>query len=111
MPDYTPSLSDDALSVLLQDAPVRVASLDDLQHLAARLEPLDEWVYTMEVVADGKGTLEFAIMGLDGEEDWDIPMEPTRMRALLDDKIAAMRASGRSFTYELYFGETSEDPA
>ncbi|WP_136682057.1 hypothetical protein [Falsirhodobacter xinxiangensis] len=111
MPDYTPSISDDALSALLEDAPVRVASLDDLQHLAARLAPLDEWVHTMEVVADGKGTLDFAIMGLDGEEDWDIPMEPVRMRALLDDKIAAMRASGKSFTFELYFGETEEDPA
>lgn len=111
MPDYAPSLSDEALSALLEDAPVHVASLADLEHLAPRLEALDEWVHTMEVTADGKGTLDFAILGLDGEEDWDIPLEPTRMRALLADKIAAMRASGKSFAFDLYFGETAEDPA
>lgn len=111
MPDYKPTLTDDALTDLLNVAPVRVASLDDLAHLSARLEALDEWVHSMEVFEGGKGTLDFAIMGLDGEEDWEIPLEPSRMRALLEAKIAAMRATGKSFTFELYFGETEEEAA
>lgn len=105
---YSIDLSDDALKDLLEDGPIRVQSLGDLEHLAARLPALDEWVHTMEVTLDGKGRIDFAIMGLDGEEDWEIPLEPARMRALLDAKIAAMRAHGGAFVFDLWMGETAE---
>lgn len=109
MPDYTTDLTDEALTELLEDAPIHVQSLGDLAHLAARLEPLGEWVHTMEVnEVGGKGRIDFAIMGLDGEEEWEIPLEPDRMRSLLDTKIAAMRAHGGAFTFDLWMGETAE---
>ena len=112
MPTYQPSLADDALSDLLQEAPIRVNSLDDLAHLAARLGPLEEWVHTMEVHEmrgdKAVGRLDYAIMGLDGEDEWEVPMEPARMRALLETKIEAMRASGHAFTFDLWMGETAE---
>lgn len=108
MPAYTQIMTDADLS---QHDALDVASVDDLAHLAARLAPLDAWVHTMEVSENGKSTLDFAIMGLDGEEDWDVPMEPARMRALLDDKIAAMRASGRALSFVVYFGEAADESA
>ncbi len=108
MPAYSQTMIDEAVSRLVQSEPVQVASLADLEHLAARLEVLGEWVHTMEVIEGGKGTLDFAIMGLDGEEDWEVPMEPSKMRILLDQKIAAMRASGRTFSFDLYFGEAAD---
>jgi len=112
MPDYTPAMPDDALETLLEDGPVHVASLDDLAHLAARLPGLEEWVHTMEVnerrAEREVGRLDLAMMGLDGEDEWDIPLEPARMRALLDEKITAMRETGASFRMELWMGETDE---
>jgi hypothetical protein len=112
MPAYRTTLADDALKTLLEDGPIRVASLDDLAHLAGRLEALDEWVHTMEVNeirgAKSVGRLDLSIMGLDGEDDWEIPLEPARMRALLAEKIAAMRATGANFSVELWMGEAAD---
>jgi len=109
---YHPQLADAELAALLDEEPVTVASLDDLAHLADRLAGLDEWVHTMEVNEHrGErqvGRLDFAIMGLDGEDDWAIPLEPSRMRALLQTKIAAMRASGLRFSFALWMGETAD---
>lgn len=111
MPRYRPDMTDTALRDLLDDAPVTVVTLDDLSHLAARLPALDEWVHTMEVseLRDDRliGRIDLAMMGLDGEDDWEVPLEPGRMRALLDTKIAAMRATGLRFSFEIYMGETA----
>lgn len=112
MAQYRQDLSDSALSALLSDAPVAVASLDDLVHLAARLPALGEWVHSMEVNEHRGdklvGRIDLAIMGLDGEDDWETPREPERMRALLDDKIARIRATGQGFSFDLWMGETSD---
>ncbi len=112
MAQYRQDLSDSALSALLNDAPVAVASLDDLAHLAARLPALGEWVHSMEVNEHRGdkivGRIDLAIMGLDGEDDWETPLEPARMRALLNDKIARIRATGQGFSFELWMGETSD---
>ena len=109
--NYLPQMDDQALTALLDSGPVRVCSLDDLAHLAARLEALDEWVHSMEVVEiDGKngiGRIDLSMMGLDGEDDWDIPLEPVRMRALLANKIDRMRATGADFRIDLWMGETA----
>ena len=109
---YKPTLTNAEVKTLLEDGPVKVASLDDLEHLAPRLEKLDEWVHTMEVweLRDDReiGQIDVAIMGLDGEDDWDIPLEPKRMRLILLDKIAKMRASGKSYRMELWMGEFSD---
>lgn len=109
---YHQQISDAALTELLAEAPVTVTSLDDLAHLARRLEGLGEWVHTLEVNehrGDKQvGRLDFAMMGLDGEDDWEIPLEPSRMRALLQSKIAAMRASGLGFNFALWMGETAD---
>ncbi|WP_415184365.1 hypothetical protein [Phaeovulum sp.] len=109
MTQYRQDLTDSALSTLLNEEPVKVTSLEDLAHLASRLPALGEWVHSMEVNEHrGEkvvGRIDFAIMGLDGEDDWDTPLEPSRMRALLEDKITRMRASGLTFSFDLWMGE------
>lgn len=111
-PRYDPALDDAALKELLEDGALTVASLDDLGHLAARLEGLDEWVHTLEVTeCRGEreiGRIDLSIMGLDGEDEWEIPLEPARMRALLDEKLARMRETGGAFRFELWLGETAD---
>jgi len=106
---YITNLADEALTSLLSVSPIHVGGLADLTDLAARLEGLDERVHSMEVVErDGKNDvlrIDFSMLGLDGEDDWDIPNDPQRMRALLADKLAAMRDSGVEFRIELWMGE------
>ncbi|TKA98067.1 hypothetical protein FAZ78_02835 [Cereibacter changlensis] len=114
-PQYDPALDDEALKQLLEDGALSVGSLDDLAHLAGRLEALDEWVHTLEVTEcrGGRelGRIDLSIMGLDGEDEWEVPLEPARMRALLQDKLARMRETGAAFRFDLWLGETAEDPA
>ncbi len=92
-------------------APIHVPSLQDLGHFFKRLEGLGEWVHTMEVdeIVDGKpkGRLDVAMLGLDGEDDWDVPLEPKRMRELLKSKIKMMREEGKVFQMRLWMGEYS----
>ncbi|MDZ4136795.1 MAG: hypothetical protein U1D06_14580 [Paracoccaceae bacterium] len=112
IPLYRPDMPDADLKSLLEDGPVTLGSLDDLAHFAARLEALGEWVHSSEVVAlDGPRPalpLGFSLMGLDGEDDWDIPLEPARMRALLAGKIAAMRSCARPLQITVWMGESAE---
>ena len=92
-------------------APIYVTSVTDLAHFFKRLEGLGEWVHTMEVdgIVDGKpkGRLDVAMLGLDGEDEWDVPLEPKRMRELLKSKIKAMRELGGEFQMRLWMGEFS----
>jgi hypothetical protein len=92
-------------------APIYVQSLQDLGHFFKRLEGLGEWVHTMEVdvIVDGKpkGRLDVAMLGLDGEDDWDVPLEPKRMRELLKSKIKMMREQGGDFQMRIWMGEFS----
>ncbi|WP_376873219.1 hypothetical protein [Albirhodobacter sp. R86504] len=107
---YKQTLDPEAFKELLEHAaPIYISSLQDLGHFFKRLEGLGEWVHTMEVdeIVDGKpkGRLDVAMLGLDGEDDWDVPLEPKRMREVLKSKIKMMREESKLFQMRVWMGE------
>jgi hypothetical protein len=108
MSSYETSILESDFASLLDEGPISLGSIADLAHFAARLVPINAWVHSMEVfeLLDGGDPLrlEFSMLGLDGEDDWPVPHEPTQMRALLGQKIDMMLDMKTDFYMQVWMG-------
>lgn len=86
-------------------------SIDELEESLDDIREKGMFVHSMEAytLRDGQEilTLEFGILGLDGENDWEAHHNVEKSFSLIKEKISRARNSGTTIAFKIWLDDAS----